>query len=469
MSGSLRKDRKSLSSALLRSIFVYTIVILLCFSCVFSAFHYFVYEKGEEQALAGITEQAARILDGQDAQDAIRILEQQFSDDLRYTLIDREGNVVFDSDGFQGENHADRPEVKEAEEKGTSSITRYSSTLGQDTVYSAVLLSSGNVLRLAEQRASFFAVFEITAPALGVALLGAILLAIAASRILTRWVLTPLNSIDIANPLDNAAYDEMQPLLERIEVQQQQLKDQNKELARAENLRREFSANVSHELKTPLQVISGYAELLSQEEVPEEDKRRFAGIILSESEDMTALINDVLVLSRIDDPVLKNAGREEVELLSFVHDVVNRFDPLSAKRSVRIRCLGSTVTVKANRGLLDQLVSNLVSNAVKYSEAKSEVVVSVGKNLAVATSDNTPEAYIKVKDSGCGIPSEEQEKIFERFYRVDKSRSKESGGTGLGLAIAKHAAAFHDASITVESVVGQGSVFTVHFPINLKG
>lgn len=463
----MKASKKKLSSTLLCSILVYTVVILLCFSAVFTAFFFLTQEKDEERNIATIAKNAAIALDGESDQGCIDILTNQFEEGIRYTLIDEQGNVIFDSEGETAENHANRPEFIAAREKGASSITRYSETLGRDTVYAAVQLASGQVLRLSEQRESYLAVFESTAPALGVAAVVALVLSVVLSRVLSRRAVSPLNNIDVANPLENDTYEEMRPLLSRMEVQQRQLKDQNQELARAENLRREFSANVSHELKTPLQVISGYAELLAQGVVPPDTAKGFAEIILSESEGMKALINDVLVLSRLDDPVMENAGKEQVELLELAHEVVTHVTPLANKREVQLRCLGSTVSLEGNRSLLEQLVSNLVSNAINYSDPGGEVIVSVGKILAMPGSDVPAQAFVKVKDSGCGIPAEEQEKVFERFYRVDKSRSKENGGTGLGLAIAKHAAAFHGATISVDSEVGRGSVFTVLIPMPL--
>lgn len=460
----MKPKSKRLSSTLLRSIFIYSITILVCFSGVFIALFYLSYEHSEERRVLAITEDAAALLDGKNTEEDVRILENQLETGIRYTLVSPDGNVIFDSKGSGDENHANRPEIVEARETGASAITRYSSTLGKDTVYAAILLDSGNVLRLSEQRASFVSIFKSTAPALFIALAVVFVLSIAISRLLANRIVAPLNKVNISSPLDSETYEEMRPLLARMETQQKQLMNQNSELARAENMRREFSANVSHEMKTPLQVISGYAELLARGNIPEKDAEKFARIILSESENMTSLINDVLVLSRIDDPVLENAAKEEVDLLALSHEIAARFSPLAEKRSVSIRCLGSPVIVDGNRGLLDQLVSNLVSNAVKYSHPGGEVIISIGKNLVAPDAAESPTAYIRVRDNGCGIPAEELDKIFERFYRVDKSRSKESGGTGLGLAIAKHAAAIHDATIAVESSVGRGSVFTVRIP-----
>ena len=169
---------KKLASTLLRSVLVYSLVILLCFACVFSAFFYFVCEWDEEARIEAVAQAAARSLDGESEQDDIHVLESQLQADIRYTLIDADGDVIFDSNGSVNANHADRPEIIEARASGSSSVIRYSATLGEDTFYAAVLLQSGNVLRLSEQRASFLAVFESTAPALGVALLVALLLSI---------------------------------------------------------------------------------------------------------------------------------------------------------------------------------------------------------------------------------------------------------------------------------------------------
>lgn len=460
----MKNDGKKLSSTLLRSILVYSIAIFLCFTVVFLTLFYLGYERDEEAKVSQVAENAAMLLNGMGADADVSVLRSQFERDLRYTLVDPDGNVSFDSDGGTNDNHANRPEIMAAREKGKSTVTRYSSTLGEDTVYTAVLLDSGYILRISEQRASIFSVIQSIAPALAIALVVVAALSIALSRILARRVVAPLNDIDVASPLDSETYEEMRPLLARIETQQQQLLDQNSELARAENIRREFSANVSHEMKTPLQVISGYAELIASGNIPRDDAIKFASIISDESENMKELINNVLVLSRTDDPVLENAGKEEADLMELTHEIINRLRPIAEKRSVDIQCLGSKVVIDGNRRLLDQLISNLVSNAIKYSDVGGNVMVSVGKNLIDHVPDEPPMAFIKVRDTGCGIPQEEQAKIFERFYRVDKSRSKENGGTGLGLAIAKHAAAFHNAEITVESEVGKGSTLTVNIP-----
>lgn len=456
---------KKLSSTLFVSIFAYSILAIACFAAAFSAFFYFSQESEAEARLLAIAENAAETMGDAPVDEEVAALGAQFEEGIRYTLVGPDGGVLFDSEGDVTADHSGRPEVVQARENGEGSVARHSETLGTDAVYAAVAMDGGNVLRLSERRESYLAIAEsIAFPLLATfVLVGVVSLAL--SRLLTSRIVAPFDEIDVAEPMANQAYQEMEPLLLRINEQQRQLMEQNRELARAENLRREFSANVSHEMKTPLQVISGYAELLRNGVADPEDAKRFAGIMGEESARMGALIDDVLTLSRIEDPLFDNAGKEPLELLGLVGQVAERLLPLAEGKGVLLRVLGSSVEVVGNRQLLSQLFSNLVSNAIRYSDPGGEVTVTVGKTLVSGGQAVAPEAFVKVKDAGCGIAPEEQDKIFERFYRVDKSRSKESGGTGLGLAIAKHAASFHGASITVDSALGEGSVFTVRFPL----
>lgn len=456
---------KKLSSTLFVSIFAYSILAIACFAAAFSAFFYFSQESEAEARLLVIAENAVETMGDAPVDEEVAALGAQFEEGIRYTLIGPDGGVLFDSEGDVTADHSGRPEVVQAREKGEGSVARHSETLDTDAIYAAVAMDGGNVLRLSERRESYLAIAEsIAFPLLATfVLVGVVSLAL--SRLLTSRIVAPFDEIDVAEPMSNQAYQEMEPLLLRINEQQRQLMEQNRELARAENLRREFSANVSHEMKTPLQVISGYAELLRNGVADPEDAKKFAGIMGEESARMGALIDDVLTLSRIEDPLFDNAGKEPLELLGLVGQVAERLLPLAEGKGVLLRVLGSSVEVVGNRQLLSQLFSNLVSNAIRYSDPGGEVTATVGKTLVSGGQAVAPEAFVKVKDVGCGIAPEEQDKIFERFYRVDKSRSKESGGTGLGLAIAKHAASFHGASITVDSALGEGSVFTVRFPL----
>mgnify|MGYP000809834385 FL=1 len=260
---------------------------------------------------------------------------------------------------------------------------------------------------------------------------------------------------------------------------------------RAEDMRRAFSANVSHEMKTPLQVIAGYSELLSTGMVSAEDTVKFACIIHEESQHMYALIDDVLALSRLDEPVSPDGLSDSIDLHALAESVVERLRPLAEKHEVSLRVEGQDgqrVLIDGNEPLMEQVMTNLVSNAIRYNRPGGEVVVVVdiesapavlercdkeagademrfGPRSHVAYPIDFVQAVVRVMDTGVGISPDEQQKIFERFYRVDKSRSKETGGTGLGLAIVKHAVEHHNGSIEVESELGKGSVFSVRFPL----
>lgn len=503
--------RRRLSTAILGTIMAYSLFIMVFFGGVFSFVFYFSSEHRAEDHLQMIAENAAQALNDAGTRtdisaadmaaavssstatttdpnilatispeaddlapidpdtDALAILHYQFNEGIRYTLIDADGTVLFDSQGDLSEDHSDRPEVIEAIKTGKSAVVRHSDTLGQDLLYAAIELDSGSILRLSEQRESVFSFAESLAFPLFVALLISAALSSVVSRLITRRLVAPLEDIDVSAPLETDTYEEMRPFLTRIDTQRSQLKAQNQELARAENLRREFSANVSHELKTPLQVISGYAELLASPNIPPQDAQRFALVIGEEATHMRELIDDVLTLSRLDDPVLENAGKEPIELFALTKTAAEALLPLAEKNEVIVRVLGNKTEIVGNPTLLTQIIRNVIGNAIAYSNRGGEVTVMVDKTLvAEGLNEDLPqsEAYIRVKDTGIGISPEDQEKIFERFYRVDKSRSKERGGTGLGLAIAKHAAAFHGGTITVESQRGKGATFTVHLPLN---
>lgn len=497
---------RRLSTTIFGTILAYSLFIMVFFGGVFSFVFYFSSEHRAEEHLEMIAENAAHALNAAGAStqfpassatdttthtepgapttispdaenltptdpdaDALAILRYQFNEGIRYTLIDADGDVLFDSQGDLSDDHSNRPEVVEAIQTGKSALARYSDTLGQDLLYAAIELDSGSILRLSEQRESSLSFAESLAFPFCVALIISAAFSSIVARLIMRHLVAPLERVDISAPLEADTYEEMRPFLARIDAQRSQLEAQNQELARAENMRREFSANVSHELKTPLQVISGYAELLESPNIPAQDAHRFAHVMGEEATHMRELIDDVLTLSRLDDPVLENAGKEPVELFALTKAAAEALLPLAEKNEVIVRVLGSNTEIIGNPTLLDQLVRNIIGNAIAYSNRGSEVTVMVGKTL-VAEGLNSeldaPEAYIRVKDTGIGISPKDQDKIFERFYRVDKSRSKERGGTGLGLAIAKHAATFHGGSISVDSQPGKGSTFTIHLPLS---
>lgn len=508
-----RPRKKRLSTTIFATVLTFSILIVAAVAVSLSALYHTSYESDAEAKLIERAQDAAAKLDGMDTSRQIESLQNQLDGTIRYTLIALSGEVLFDSvaldqgqvgdaatgqdltDGDETsslplENHADRPEVQQAFSTGVASSARYSQTLKDDTIYAAVRLDSGDVLRLSESRESLFAFMNSMVGPLALILVLVVSVVVVFSRLLTRRIMAPLDEVDLGEGFKNTGYVEMEPLLGRIDEQQQQLREQNRELMRAEGMRRDFSANVSHEMKTPLQVIAGYSEVLSTGLVPKEDVVKFAGIIHDESQHMHALIDDVLVLSRLDEPVSPDGSTDVIDLFLLAKQVAERLRPLAEKQGVILRVHGSEVLLRGNESLIEQVMSNLVSNAIRYNEVGGEVVLSVTKDchadaiIERSQHDETQEgssfdaassgeygalgradAVIRVKDTGMGVPADEQDKIFERFYRVDKSRSKETGGTGLGLAIVKHAVEHHNGTIEVKSEQGCGSTFTVRIPL----
>lgn len=473
----------SLSGRIFRSMLVFALVGIALFSLVITGLFYVSLERDASMKLLDEAHRAAVYLDAEPARDRPAVLAEQFDGTVRFTLIAEDGTVLFDSvagdEAPDLENHGDRPEVREALETGEGATSRYSTTLEDDTLYAAAPLSDGSVVRLAETRESLISFFlaDLMVP-VAAALLVAVVLVLVLSRLLARHLMRPLDNLDVSAPLDNAAYAEMQPLLERIDEQQRTLRAQNKELARAETMRRDFSANVSHEMKTPLQVISGYAELMENGLVPPEDVPRFASLIHQESQTMRALINDVLILSRLDEVPPDEAGAAPIEVLGIAERAASRLEKLAEERAVTVEVRGEAATMEGNESLMEQMIYNLVENAIRYNEEGGHVVVEVGvegeevpedegpAGATAATGAAVPGAtvVVRVSDDGPGIPEAKREKVFERFYRLEKSRSKETGGTGLGLAIVKHGVQRHHGTIEVGGTEGEGAQFTLRFP-----
>ena len=402
--------------------------------------------------------------------DDVSLLEQMPLDSKRVTLIGAGGNVVYDSEEApdEMENHAERPEFMEAVEKGHGSSERSSSTLGEVMLYEAVRLDDGCVVRLSQAQTGFLALLAtFLVPLLLLAALVSVVSFFAARRE-SRAIIAPLLDVDLDHPkhtMDNA-YSEMVPMLERIESQRQELKRQMRVLADNDRMRREFTANITHELKTPLTAISGYAELISSGMVADDaDVRDFGSRIYREAGRLTSLVNDILTLSNLDEAERSDnddassvlGSSEPVDLPRTLETVAQRLEPVAKKAEVEVVLdLHSSMVFGVPR-LIDELTYNLASNAIRYNQPGGSVTLVCGIDVET-------HPYIMVVDTGIGIAPEEQDKVFERFYRVDKSRSKARGGTGLGLAIVKHAAAFHGASIDIASNLGSGTCITVTFP-----
>lgn len=367
----------------------------------------------------------------------------------RVTLIDSEGMVLYDSgdSDTEHENHSTRKEVKEAWEKGSGQDIRVSDTVGREMFYYAVVMEDDSVLRVAKNMDTVWNTALSVLP---------YMLCIAALMEILSWFLShylagrltaPINDLDLENPMKNDVYEELTPLLERVE-------SQNREKEKVEQMRREFSANVSHELKTPLTSISGYAEIMMNGMVRPEDIKAFSERIYKEASRMISLVGDIIRLSKLDEGSVE-FEKEDIELYALAREICSRLAPQAEKRKVRLEVSGEYVHINGIRQIVDEIVYNLVENAVKYNKEGGEVSIWVGSTLQGRR--------VVVQDTGIGIPKEHQERIFERFYRVDKSHSRDTGGTGLGLSIVKHGAMLHHADIHVESEPGKGTRMELNF------
>ena len=337
--------------------------------------------------------------------------------------------------------------MKRAFEEGSGQDIRKSDTVGQNMFYYAKKLSDGTVLRVSK---TIDTVVSSAIQILPIMAALAVLMLILA-WILSKWqvgrLIRPINQLDLEHPLKNEIYGELTPLLERIDRQ-------NQEKDAVANMRKEFTANVSHELKTPLTSISGYAEIMMNGLVRPEDMEGFSRRIYNEASRLIVLIEDIIKLSRLDEGKVE-LEKEEVNLYRLTREIVRRLAPQAAARNIQIEVMGEEVLYHGIRQVLDEMIYNICENAIKYNKVGGKVSVWVGSTLKGKK--------IIVSDTGIGIPEDQQERIFERFYRVDKSHSKESGGTGLGLSIVKHGAMLHNASIHVESELNKGTKMELTF------
>jgi two-component system phosphate regulon sensor histidine kinase PhoR len=382
------------------------------------------------------------------------------TENYRITWVGPDGSVLFDNeaDAATMQNHLEREEIKQALEEGFGEATRHSFTLADQQYYAAKRLSDGSVLRMSIAQMSVWSLlFGFAQPICFIILAALILSYVLASRI-AKKIVKPINEIELDHPdqyYGKEDYKEIEPLLRHISAQQMQLKQDQQEIEKAAMIRQEFSANVSHELKTPLHAISGYAELLENGLVKEEDIKPFAAKIHNESLRMTRLIEDIIDLTKLD-----NGGTEmKWETCDFFRITENAVDSLEAAASemnVSIITSGENAPMTAIPQMLYSIAYNLCDNAIKYNHN--------GGSVSVSVTQNEQDTVLTVKDTGIGIPEEDQKRVFERFYRVDKSRSREVGGTGLGLSIVKHAVMIHGGKITLNSVVGEGTEFIVTIP-----
>lgn len=375
-------------------------------------------------------------------------------EDLRITLIDEEGTVLMDTNADIGGmgNHGERPEIKQAFFEGEGRDVRRSETLERSTFYYAMRLKDGNILRVAKETGSIYSMFLDAIPSL--MLIAVILFAFCAllAHFLTKSFIAPIEKVakNLDGQVDVGSYKELTPFLETIQ-------EQHQNILKSAKMRQDFTANVTHELKTPLTSISGYAELIESGMTGEKETRRFAKEIHRNAKRLIRLINDILQLSELDtrETALET---EQLNLYGMAATCVEMLKINAEPNQVKLSVRGKSAWIEGNRSMIEELLYNLCSNAIRYNKPNGTVEVSVNK---------TEEGVLlQVADTGIGIPAKHQERIFERFYRVDKSRSKERGGTGLGLAIVKHIVAEHGAKMTLESEEGVGTTISVLFSVN---
>ena len=549
-----------MTKRIFRSIFFAAFCVLLASLAIITGCLYEYYSNAFENQMRDELNLAAAAVD----MSGSGYLESIKTDRFRLSLISADGKVIYDTreDADTLANHADREEIKEALEMGKGYSTRYSSTLLQKTTYIAKKLADGSVLRISSSRETIgVLVFEAMQPILIVIVAALIISAVIAAR-LSKKIVEPLNSLDLEHPLENKTYDEIAPLLSRINRQHEQIKEQIKALQKktdeftqitdnmkeglvlldndgkilsinpaacrlfeadeecigkdfvsidrsceisaaikraeesghsetrtkysgriyqfdisriesdgsargsvilffdmteqqnAEKMRREFTANVSHELKTPLQGIIGSAELIENGMVRDEDMPRFVGHIRSEAQRLVNLINDIIRLSQLDEG--DAMPTEPVDLLAVSQEAAENLHDAAAARNVTVSVTGQPAVLPGVRRLIYEIVYNLCDNAIKYNRDGGRVDVTVAADAGGSS--------ITVADTGIGIAPEHQARVFERFYRVDKSHSKASGGTGLGLSIVKHAVQYHHGTVELHSEEGKGTTICILLP-----
>lgn len=548
-----------MSKKIFRSIMAVAMIVLLASLFIASTFLYDYFNNSQSSQLK---EELALV-----AANVEKVGPEYFdnfdSSIFRFTLVSADGTVIYDSQAKASdmENHLEREEISEALEHGKGSSARYSSTLTERTFYEAARLENGNVLRISVSQVTVGALLLGMLPAICAIIIVAIIVALILSDKMTKKIIKPLNKLDLENPAENDSYEELSPILLKLNKQHKQITQQMNELrqksdefeqitdsmneglvlldkkgmvisinaaakklfsaddatigrdfltvdrssdmrhaiekaltgnrsefreerngsqyqfiisriesdykivgvvilcldvtetAFAERNRREFTANVSHELKTPLQSIIGSAELLENGLVKPEDTYRFVGNIKNEAARLVSLINDIIRLSQLDED--SRPATESVDLYEIALEVMEELSLPAAKKKVKLSLQGEPCTMNGIRRYLYEIIYNLCDNAIRYNKEGGKVEINIKKE--------DDHIILTVADTGLGIPAEHHQRIFERFYRVDKSHSKETGGTGLGLSIVKHAVQYHNGKVTLDSEVGKGTTITIVF------
>ena len=388
-----------------------------------------------------------------ETQSALHSLEE----DIRVTLVHADGTVYYDNfaDPNAMDNHADRPEIRQALENGSGSDIRNSSTVDQSAFYYAVRLKNGDVMRLAQEASNIWSVYFRSMPIIMLLAAGMACVSLYLAHLLTARLVQPIERMTahLNNVSGVARYPELEPFMDMIE-------QQHEEILRSANMRVEFTANVSHELKTPLTSISGYAELIESGMAQGEQAKTFAAEIHKSANRLLTLFNDIIRLSQMDAP-MPDLKFEPVDLAQIAANTFEQLEMSARKADVTLQLDAKPAMVEADRQMMDELLYNLCDNAIRYNVH--------GGSVKLEIRPIRDKVIVCVQDTGIGISPENQEHVFERFYRVDKSRSKATGGTGLGLAIVKHIAVKHNAQIELESELGRGTRISVIFERCFKG
>ena len=413
----------------------------------------FVFYKGFEKQVFNDLEIIAHLYADLDLETINSIEEDVFlTNNIRVSVIDEKGTVIYDNNAVIGNmnNHSDREEVKEAQTYGSGDAVRRSTTLEKSLFYYALRTDDGKVVRIARESNNIITIFRQYLPVFWIMIILLFALCMVVARYFTRKLLAPIERLatNLNEEEKIETYSELMPFINMIY-------QQHEDIMKGARMRQDFTANVSHELKTPLTAISGYSELIENGMATEENTRRFAGEIHKSATRLLTLINDIIRLAELDATDVSHSF-ENINLYQVAETCVNMLQMNAEKHHVNISFAGEICSVFSTKEMMEELVYNLCDNAIRYNIEGGEVFVTVKNNMKGV--------ILSVKDTGIGIPRKHQERIFERFYRVDKSRSKSTGGTGLGLAIVKHIVAQSDAQMELASEPGKGTEIRIVFP-----
>lgn len=430
-------------------VIAFGITIIVMTTALMSSVFYNYFETQVETELKSVS----AVLQSQieNGYDADFINASNYSD-IRITLIDSNGTVLADNkeDFSSLDNHGGRTEIEEAKKSGQAFSVRESDTLGEKAYYYATVLENGEILRVSVEVRSVWSILSDVGPYILMVVAVVIVFAVAVSVGITKKIIKPVEKLSrhLDNPDEVKAYPELQPFVNALKEQKEKQKALDKQ-------KKQFTANVSHELKTPLTSIAGYAELIETGIAQEADVKPFAGIIRKQALRLVSLSEDIIQLSQLDESDRESVTFSSVDLYDTANKCVEALSINARLKNITISLNGESTFVRANAPLLEELVYNLCDNAIRYNKENGRVDVKIEKL--------EKGAVLTVKDTGIGIEDKYKDRVFERFFRVDKSRSKATGGTGLGLAIVKHIAEIHGADIKVDSVLGEGTAISVTF------